>query len=1202
MQLTSTRVLLFTIIVLCQQACLTQAESVLENDALKITFSDSASGFDCTSIINKLEDNTRFVVPEGYSLNSPGLWTITLSRPLDSGKRELLQIDNKKSGGTKTAKIKTSSDGKELVLQWKGISLQGEEDIFDVVATISLASGEAGSQWRINFTNRSKIWGVDDVSYPLLRTVCKAGTADVLLPSGSFGGRLKKNNTSAFYDTYPSGAPYCAFQLMAFNQGNAGLYMAAHDGNANVKIVSLTAEQHATFKLMTENQGVAGSDRLPSFPYVIAAYRGDWWTAAKMYRQWGLQQKWSRKGWLATRTDIPTKNFLDIGFWIHANAWSTQSPASELLRRDMATLSAAFAPLKVALHFYNWHTQPFDTDYPEFHEKKHIPADIKRYQARGISVMPYINALMWDQGLDSFTEKTKAAAVKKPNGDIWHVHGEHTHEFTFMCPYTSLYQNTMHDLSKRLIDPQGLNFDGIYYDQMGGHRPDMCYDASHGHPLGGGSHWTDGYRTMLNKIQSTLGDDAYYTLEMFTEPYVDLMQGFLGAHLERGEDDVPLVQAIYSGYATSVGRFESKRDPLETFATIQGDSFVWGIMPGWIKPTFQYNKEKLDLAVKLSQYRMAAKDFLIYGELVGEIPLLPKADKVVRTLYGPYFGVSTRLKKFKPVVGSLWRSYDGKSLGFVVMNLDSIPRRAKFSVDIQKWLKKADARKLGIYRILPENTLFEQLVTNQNIERDRVLDAHEVLVLAIRPVDELRDIEVKPEIEVSLENNLFESLYTSSIEAAVNIANNSNTLHELEISWPDNTTEQVTLKGHENIIVNRMIPLAPNKAMVEKFEIKVQQGKTTQTLPLYVILKAPLQVAIEPGQTMPSEEMTKLKLSVQNNTQKPQSGKVQVLLQDDKEYVTSGNFNIEKAKFGHRWPNLFPQEWQYTSEVDFSDLKPGQKVNLTVECKAPAQIRNAIAAISAKVNEYETTEKLVVLQSQRPFALSYYFNNAPKIDGHLSEWTKMAPTIVLDGTVKEQIKMGDQIQAAAEKTGIDNENLDLALKEAQSKSTQYQGAADLSMKLYSGWDEEYFYFAAKVIDDVFLQENTNELIIDGDSIQFAFRVGQPNPEENYDGTETSLAIALTKQGPVAWCSSPDSGQCKTAILSVIRNENEKTTRYEGQIPWKQMGLKDTSTPITWTMTLNDRDTKDAAIGWMQWTPGIRPEQDSSSFGWLKLVK
>jgi hypothetical protein len=72
-------------------------------------------------------------------------------------------------------------------------------------------------------------------------------------------------------------------------------------------------------------------------------------------------------------------------------------------------------------------------------------------------------------------------------------------------------------------------------------------------------------------------------------------------------------------------------------------------------------------------------------------------------------------------------------------------------------------------------------------------------------------------------------------------------------------------------------------------------------------------------------------------------------------------------------------------------------------------------------------------------------------------------------------------------------------------------------------------------------------------------------------------------------------------LSVVRNEQDKTTTYEARIPWKSIDL-DVDTPITWSFTINDRDGKDESFGWMEWTPGICGIQDTSAFGWLELKK
>ena len=134
------------------------------------------------------------------------------------------------------------------------------------------------------------------------------------------------------------------------------------------------------------------------------------------------------------------------------------------------------------------------------------------------------------------------------------------------------------------------------------------------------------------------------------------------------------------------------------------------------------------------------------------------------------------------------------------------------------------------------------------------------------------------------------------------------------------------------------------------------------------------------------------------------------------------------------------------------------------------------------------------------------------------------------------------------------------------------------------------------------QSNAKNPQVDGDYVvweQF-YNLGQDTEIHFYDGTETVMGAALTEQGPVAWRWSPNNGPCKQAKLAVIRNEQEKTTIYEGQIPWEEIGLPSVDTPITWSVTINDRDAKNERLGWMEWTPGLRGTQDSSVFGWLKL--
>ncbi|MCC7351028.1 MAG: hypothetical protein IT446_10695, partial [Phycisphaerales bacterium] len=269
--ITRTTIVLALSLVICASLQASDKKYILENDAMRITFADSSSGFDCLSIINRLAGNKRFVDPAGDDLGWPGLWQIELSRPPEGhGERQKMFVNNKEAGGVKTARYINIDGGKKLVFQWKNISLADEPGCMDVTATVSISAGRSPSSWTIDVDNRSRQWGTDGVTFPFLRTVCKSGTAEVLLPTGAFGGTLNRNNTSSYEGYYPYWS--CSVQFLAFNQGDAGLYVGAHDGEGYIKTLKLTNNQHVMIERMAENTGVPRSAKIPAYPVIVSAY------------------------------------------------------------------------------------------------------------------------------------------------------------------------------------------------------------------------------------------------------------------------------------------------------------------------------------------------------------------------------------------------------------------------------------------------------------------------------------------------------------------------------------------------------------------------------------------------------------------------------------------------------------------------------------------------------------------------------------------------------------------------------------------------------------------------------------------------------------------------------------------------------------------------------------------------------------------
>ena len=125
-----------------------------------------------------------------------------------------------------------------------------------------------------------------------------------------------------------------------------------------------------------------------------------------------------------------------------------------------------------------------------------------------------------------------------------------------------------------LVDELGA--DGIYLDQVAMSGPDACHDPSHGHPFGGGSWWTDGYRGLLEPIRRHAVEKGVpITVEGAIEPLIDSVDGFL-VWDPRMPDDVPLLPAVYSGYTVYFGSPSDIRDSLGTFFAIQARDFLWG--------------------------------------------------------------------------------------------------------------------------------------------------------------------------------------------------------------------------------------------------------------------------------------------------------------------------------------------------------------------------------------------------------------------------------------------------------------------------------------------------------------------------------------------------------------------------------------------------------------------------------------------------
>ena len=666
---------------------------VLENNALRLSFDTPENGFDCLGIDNKLSNNAPFV---RMCNNIPGLWSLTFKTQRDpvSGKRKTAELNN--HSPVQNCFSETVPNGVNLI--WKGMNLPGSPGAVDVQVQIRMKKATGASEWRIQVDNRDTKFGIWETGFPLLRQVIPPGQGDVLLPRGNFGG-LHPLNRSKYEGTYPSAR--CALQTMAFHLGDAGLYIAAHDSESCIKRFTLTKDQDFMLHLPAKDAGQPGSAEAPEFPVVIAAYKGNWWQAARLYREWATNQRWTAKGPIRERKDYP-RRLTEMGLWMRTNV----KPSEITKLMNQATL--LYPDIPIGVHWYNWHQIPFDHSYPEyFPAKEGMQEAVHSMTEKGQMVMPYINGRLWDRDIPSF-EAVYTAACKNAEGtNIVEVYNS-KRNMVPMCPATTLWQKKMCKICSTLINKYGVN--AIYLDQIGAARPCPCFDPTHSHPLGGGSYWADGYRTMLEPIKAeATRKGVALTTENTAEPYIDTIDAYL-SWSPHYQSDVPLLPAIYSDYTTYFSSAQSPEDSIDAFCAAQARDFLWGCQLGWNGSWIlkKEHREKQRFQHKLCHYRLAAKDFLVYGQLIGEAHPVKQQPEISHIWHRK----QRRTVRLPAVMGTLWLD-DKERLGFIVVNTTNKPQTFHSHLTPEQWLSKHDSWNSTL--LTPEGERPVMLNLNKNI-------------------------------------------------------------------------------------------------------------------------------------------------------------------------------------------------------------------------------------------------------------------------------------------------------------------------------------------------------------------------------------------------------------------------------------------------------------------------------------------------------
>ena len=287
------------------------------------------------------------------------------------------------------------------------------------------------------------------------------------------------------------------------------------------------------------------------FENSIVTFDGDWFEAAQIYRKWALTTR-------NYRNRIRNNRQRDLAIWLWNRGGSEHviQPA-EKLARDCGVL--------VALDWYWWHNNPYDTNYPNFWPPREgeevFAAAQKRLKEQGIYCQVYINGLTWDVDLEGFEEEggLDSAVVNRDGSVFSYEFNCYTHHrLGYMCGEGDIFKKRIMQLIDHLVE---AGLPGVYLDMIGCAALHPCYNRKHHHAPGGGNYQARGYRKMIKDIRKKY-PELQLSTESCNEIFMDCFESgiILSSSMERccnqeWIDCFPVFAAVYHGANTLFGNY-----------------------------------------------------------------------------------------------------------------------------------------------------------------------------------------------------------------------------------------------------------------------------------------------------------------------------------------------------------------------------------------------------------------------------------------------------------------------------------------------------------------------------------------------------------------------------------------------------------------------------------------------------------------------
>jgi Domain of unknown function (DUF6259) len=323
------------------------------------------------------------------------------------------------------------------------------------------------------------------VKAPYNKLIAAVGSEPLPLGFGANPTWLHSDTGAPDYRlTYPY--PGC-MQWFTFNNGEEGLYFGSHDKTLMSTVLDVAADAHKAMSAsIVKFPFVKAGETWNSEPAVVRLYQGDWHEAARTYRAWA--ETWIQKPnppeWVRRAPGLIQPFLKDQNGLV----FSTYADLPGMLK-EAQTVGISL------LYIAGWVKQGFDSYYPEYNPDEAMGGEAGLKKALAEIKQAGGKAFLYTQGqlIDPVTAWYRNGGYRSAAEDVWGYQYRETYPEDERGAFTEVWSSKWFGVAcpaapgwgEQLVSQAtmvlGYGAQGVFYDQMGGAPPYICFSKEHRH-------------------------------------------------------------------------------------------------------------------------------------------------------------------------------------------------------------------------------------------------------------------------------------------------------------------------------------------------------------------------------------------------------------------------------------------------------------------------------------------------------------------------------------------------------------------------------------------------------------------------------------------------------------------------------------------------------------------------------------------------